>query len=324
MKWSLSTARMFNRCQRQWFYKTLGNAKAQRDPLRRKLYLLGKLQSISAWRGSLVDLAIERAVVPALRMHRIPQRANVLRVAKGLFEQQLATARKHLLFEPNFSPSQLGDAFAALHCVEYGEGITDAEAAKCWEEIEVSLTNLLSMEDLMGRLTSASQVIAQRSLHLQHSDVSVLAVPDLIAFYADKPPLIVDWKAHAFGLADAWLQLAIYAIALIRSAPHTDFPPGLQQWREEDVVLLEAQLMTNRVRSHEIGQDDILEAEDFIAASAESMLIASNGKKSSELSERDFSTASSPDTCARCAYRAICWGESNRWTSQPTYSQLLI
>jgi hypothetical protein len=324
MKWSLSTARMFNRCQRQWFYKALGNAKVKNDPLRRNLYLLGKLQSTSAWRGSLVDLAIERAVVPALRTRRIPQRDNVLRVARDLFERQLATARNHPLFEADFSPSQLGDAFAALHCVEYGDGITDAEAGQCWEEIQVALTNLLSMEEVLARLTSARYVIAQRSLHLQHSDVSILAVPDVIAFYADQPPLIVDWKAHAFGLADAWLQLAIYAITLIRGAPHSDFPAGLRQWREEDVELLEVQLMTNRVRKHDIAEQEILEAEAFIAASAESMLIASEGKKSSELSELDFSTANSPDTCARCAYRAICWGESNRWTSQPTYSQLLI
>lgn len=323
MKWSLSIARMFNRCQRQWFYRSLGHAKAMKDPLRRKLYLLGKLQSTAAWRGSLVDLAIERAVVPALRMRRIPSGDRVLQIAKGLFDQQLSTARKHPLFTPNFSPSRLGDAFAALHCVEYGEGISDAEAAKCWDEIQLALTNLLSMEELLDKLAHASHVIAQRPLHMQHSGVSVLAVPDVIAFYVDKPPLIVDWKAHAFGLADAWLQLTIYAIALIRGAPHADFSTGLAQWREEDVELVEVQLMTRQVRKHEIGEEEILEAEGFIAASAESMLIATLGKKSSELLESDFSTASSPDTCARCAYRAICWGES-RWTSQPTYSQLLI
>ncbi len=324
MKWSLSTARMFNRCQRQWFYRTLGNAKAKNDPLRRKLYLLGKLQSIAGWRGSLVDLAIERAVVPSLRLRRVPPRESVLRTAKRLFDQQLATVRSHPLFKPGFSPSQLGEAFAALHCVEYGEGITDEEADKCWLEIDLSFSNLLSMKDVLERLTSATYIVTQRSLHLQHSGVSVVAVPDAIAFYADKPPLIVDWKAHEFGLADAWLQLAIYGIALVRGAPHSDFPPSLRQWSEEQVELLEAQLMTNRVRRHEIGADEILEAEGFIAASAESMLIASLGKKSSELSELDFSTASSPDTCARCAYRAICWGESNGWTSRPTSSQLLI
>ena len=324
MKWSISTARMFNRCQRQWFYKSLANANAKKDPLRRKLYLLGKLQSVSAWRGSLVDLAIERAVVPVLRLHSVPKRDDVLRAVRMLFDQQLATIRNHPLFQPGFSVNQLGDAFAALHCVEYGDGISEAEAETSWQEIEQAISNMLSMDDLLTRLTSATQLCVQRSLHLQHSGVSVQAVPDVIAFYDDRPPLIVDWKVHAFGIADAWLQLAIYAIALARGAPHSDFPPSLRQWREEDVELVEAQLLTNRLRYHDIGPDEILEAEGFIAASAESMLIATLGKKSSDLSDFDFQTTSLPDTCARCAYRAICWRESFQWTSQLTSSQLLI
>jgi hypothetical protein len=49
--WSISDSKTFRRCQRQWFYKSIaGNAKAA-DPVRHRLYLLSKLQSISAWRG---------------------------------------------------------------------------------------------------------------------------------------------------------------------------------------------------------------------------------------------------------------------------------
>lgn len=322
MKWSLSTARMFNRCQRQWFYRSLANANAKKEPLRRRLYLLGKLQSISAWRGSLVDLVIERAVVPVLRLHRLPDQNEVFRTARVLFEQQLTTARKHSLFEPGFSPKQLGDAFAALHCMEYGEGISDTEVEKSWQEVEQAISNMLSMGDLLSRLASATHLFAQRSLSLQHSGVSVQAVPDLIAFYGDKPPLIVDWKVHTFGIVDAWLQLAIYAIALVRGAPHIDFPVQLQKWTEKDIQLVEAQLLTNRLRCHDIGPDEILEAEGFIAASAETMLISMQGKKSGELTDSDFPTTSSPDTCTRCAYRVICWKESPQWTSQQTSFQL--
>jgi hypothetical protein len=48
MVWSVSTAKMFDRCQRQWFYKQhFANARSK-DETRRKAYLLGKLEKITA------------------------------------------------------------------------------------------------------------------------------------------------------------------------------------------------------------------------------------------------------------------------------------
>ena len=48
MIWSVSNAKTFDRCQRQWFFKTqLASAKAK-DEIRRHAWRLGKLQSLSA------------------------------------------------------------------------------------------------------------------------------------------------------------------------------------------------------------------------------------------------------------------------------------
>ena len=67
MVWSVSTAKMFDRCQRQWFYKQhFANARSKNET-RRKAYLLGKLQSVSGWRGSLVDQILSFEVIPALQ-----------------------------------------------------------------------------------------------------------------------------------------------------------------------------------------------------------------------------------------------------------------
>ena len=64
------------------------------------------------------------------------------------------------------------------------------------------------MEDLVARLRAADRLITQRSLTFAHADISVRAVPDVIAFKGDEAPAIIDWKVHAFGWRDAWLQLA--------------------------------------------------------------------------------------------------------------------
>jgi hypothetical protein len=66
MIWSYSAAKTFRQCQLQWFLKTkVANAKAK-DPLRREVYLLSKLQSIWAWRGRVVDQLLGTEIVKAL------------------------------------------------------------------------------------------------------------------------------------------------------------------------------------------------------------------------------------------------------------------
>ena len=70
MFWSISESRTFKRCQRQWYYKNLLASPTAKDPLRHTAYLLGKLQSISAWRGNLVDAVISETVLPAVRAGR--------------------------------------------------------------------------------------------------------------------------------------------------------------------------------------------------------------------------------------------------------------
>jgi hypothetical protein len=307
--WSISNSKTFRRCQRQWYYKTIaGNARAS-DSLRRKLYLLSKLQSISAWRGQIVDDVISEILIPAIASKRRVTLEQLKSAARQRFERQLACARKHPLLSPGFSPTALGADFAAFHCMQYGKGIDDAELKKAGEEIQQALTNLFSMDALKELLKSAVQLVPQRSLLFAHSGMSVRAVPDVIAFFSDRPPVIVDWKVHFFGLAEAWRQLAVYAMALTRCKPHKDFPPQLQNYGVGDVELVEVQLLTNQVRRFTLDQDEIEAAESYIAESATEMMLAVAGRKATELSAEEFSVAWFRASCQACAFKCVCWGE---------------
>lgn len=71
MIWSISESKTFRRCQRQWFFKNIvACATAKKNPIRRRAYLLSKLQSVFAWRGQLVDTVIENYLIPALNSKR--------------------------------------------------------------------------------------------------------------------------------------------------------------------------------------------------------------------------------------------------------------
>lgn len=307
MIWSVSDSKTFKRCQRQWYYKKfLANARAK-DAVRRKAYLLSKLQSISAWRGNVVDRVISEQFLLAVRVKRPISLAVVKQHARNIFHQQLSCARRHQLHDPAFSPSALGSAFSAFHCMEYEGRISEEEIDQAWTEVEVALGNLFEMHDLLSRLKSATYVIDQRALTFVHSGMTVRAVPDVIAFYDEAPPLIVDWKVHAFGLQDALFQLTTYALALTRCSPHRDFPTTLGRWSARDVQLSEVQLLTNQIRQYSLSEEDLERTEAYIAESAVQMALASEGKKNLELQASDFPATRSPDVCQRCPYRSLCW-----------------
>ncbi len=109
--------------------------------MRREAYLLSKLQSLYAWRGQIVDTVVEQVLVPALSQGKRPMLNEMLNSARKLFEQQLAFGRQHRVRDPGFKLAEAGDSFTAFYAVEYGEGISDAEASEAWADVEKALRN---------------------------------------------------------------------------------------------------------------------------------------------------------------------------------------
>jgi PD-(D/E)XK nuclease superfamily len=308
MIWSVSTAKMFERCQRQWFFKTqLASAKAK-DEMRRRAWRLSKLQSLSAWRGNLVDQVLSQEVLPAFGQGRSITSEQALASAMARFDRQLAVGRAHRLHENGFNPTALGDDFVAFHVLEYVGVLDEAEVKRARDEVERAIQSFFSMDELIARLRTADRLITQRALSFTHADTTVRAVPDLIVFKVGRAPAIVDWKVHVFGWRDAWLQLAVYAAALARGTVHSDFPVT-EPFCETDVGLLEVQLLTGKLRRHRLTDEHIAEADGFIARSFESMLLAKDGMngKASMLAPTDFPATRYAWACASCPYRSMCW-----------------
>jgi hypothetical protein len=306
--WSVSTAKTFDRCQRQWFFKThVASAKAK-DAVRQRAWRLSKLQSLSAWRGNVVDQVISQEVLPVFARNRPITVERVVASALARFDRQLAIGKAHRLHEAGFKPSAVGDDFVAFHALEYDGALKGEDVERARHEVQRAIESFFSMEELIARLRAADRLITQRALSFKHSDTTVRAVPDLIVFKESHPPAIVDWKVHVFGWRDAWLQLAVYAAALTRGAPHSDFP-ATAAYTETDVGLLEVQLLTGALRRHRLTPENIAHADGFIARSFESMLLATGGMNgsASTLSPTDLPATFYPSTCASCPYRSMCW-----------------
>lgn len=306
MIWSFSDSRTFAKCQRRWYFDAVRGYWTQKDSLRWEAYLLSKLQTVSAWRGQIVDQAITAVLVPALNARQQPRFEHCLSHARELFDSQRDFAMRHRVREPGMVPSK-HPAFAAFLPLEYGEQVTETDLAQAWGDIEQALKNLFEMKGLLETLQRASLCVAQRALTFEHEGVSVRAVPDLIAFFPDGPPLIVDWKVHTFGTKDYWLQLVTYALALTRCKIHRDFARHFDGCEATAVRLIEVQLLTSQLREHALDEDDVGEVEDMIAESVARMTLALDGRKHPALTPADFPVTQWPENCAGCPFRRPCW-----------------
>ncbi|MFZ1006038.1 MAG: PD-(D/E)XK nuclease family protein [Candidatus Sulfotelmatobacter sp.] len=307
--WSVSTAKMFDRCQRQWFYKAhVASAKAQ-DDVRRLAYLLSKLQSVSAWRGNVVDHVLSKEVIPAIQRGGQISAESAIASAMRLFDRQLAVALEHRIHETGFRPSALGDDFAAFHAMEYGRGVTAEEIEQARQDVRHAIETFFSMGKLLDRLASARRLVTQRHLFFSHGDTTVRAVPDVIVFSDHAAPAIIDWKVHAFGRHDAWLQLAVYASGLTRTTARLDYQVATDAFAPEEIGLLEVQLITGALRRHRLSADDVDRADAYIARSAEAMALAigDSGEKACDLPPESFPAARYASSCETCAYRRMCW-----------------
>lgn len=308
--WSFSTGRLFDKCQRAWFYKNhVANANATKNPLQREAYVLSKLQTVAAWRGRLVDDVISTRIVPALERGWSLNSGAILQHARSLFERQWEFATSGRVREPGMSQTKAGDAFAAFYAVEYGPGVSQEDKARAWGDVERALLNLLGMPDVLDDLRRANRLIAQRNLMFSVFQARARAVPDLIAFYGDGPPLIVDWKVHAFANRDYRLQLAAYALALLRCAPHQDFPASLSLYTPEDVRLLEVQLLTGVSRPYQLDEKDVEAVESHILESFIDMRLAAGDVPTGSLNAFEYPVAEYPEICAKCQFRKLCWEE---------------
>lgn len=303
---SFSGIRQFKKCQRQWSFKQFGDFRGSNESFRRELHLLSKLQSVYAWRGNLVDYVITVRIIPTLKKGWTLDKKQIILFARQLFVRQLNFARGNRLREPGMTGTKGGEDYAAFSEIEFGEGIDEEVINTAWQDVETAITQLLEMTDLLDLLRSASQLIPQRSLTFEHFGMTFRAMPDLIAFFEDAPPLIIDWKVHSRAITDYRLQLAAYALTLKRCPPHKDFPESLKDYQAKDFKLLEVQLLTKVERKHLLTAEDLIEIDNFLTSAIIEVKLAVDGTPNRELDPYDFPITLDPDNCERCNFRNPC------------------
>jgi hypothetical protein len=310
MIWSISGYKQFNRCRRRWYYANIvADGRVKNDAYRKEVTILSRLQTLDAWRGSVVDDIISRLLVNAIN-NKIPlQKDYFLREAMNEFNGQL----EYAIFQTyrNTGSKTSDKNFASLLNYDLGLQIEESELDRAKEDINHALNNLLDDAEFLEYLKSAKILISQRSLLYSFDRFNVRSKPDLIAFFEDAPPHIFDWKVHTFGTATYDEQLVSYGVALyktIHNKPHIDFPDNAKKYSIYDYKLTEYQLLhPERIRrDYQMSPEAIEDLSLKISGSLIEMYMSGCHKKYSESDPESFSTTSFIESCHNCPFKKIC------------------
>ena len=304
MNWSISKAKMFSKCQRKWFYSEVMASKRSKDIYRYEAYVLKQLGSIHSWRGKLVDYIIEELLVPEFNKKNIPKFNQIEGVVSELMSKQLKFARLKKYRDRKLTKKQAGINFCALREIENSERLENEAIEKIKEQVIISLKNLLKSDLMEILLDSNTILVAQKNLSYKFQGLNVISRPDLIVYFKDKPPMIIDWKVYFYRKDNAWMQLGCYAIALTECISEDPFYKSIDDPTE--IKLIEYQLLRNKQKKYQLTDSDVSYIKAYMNNSSNEMLELIKNRKYHELDFNQFETAKNSESCEYCNFKKLC------------------
>ena len=308
MIWSISSFKQFERCKRKWFLNEKVGSRSNKAAYRREIYLLSQLESVEAWRGKIVDYTISEFIIPKIQKKHVINENDVIEFARKLTRARYEFAKTEKYKKDGLKKTEHNYDYAALYDIEYPNStlnLTD-KLKRSWNEIEIALKNFLSNTELINYLKEASYLVTQRALTYSLHDFTIKGVPDLIAFFPNRPPHIFDWKVHFFGAKTYNEQLLIYSLALTKCNPHKDFISYVSNYTAYDIKLSEFQLLKNSLRNYNVTDDHVEIINDYIAEGIEKMKLKKCDSEYKALNIEHFEKTPNLDSCINCQYKKIC------------------
>ncbi len=310
MNWSISKAKLFSKCQRRWFYSEIMASKYGKDIHRNEAYILKQLGSIHSWRGKLVDYVIERLLVPKFNEKMLPPFNEIESLVSELMEKQFKFAKEKKYRDPKLTKKEAGDNYCALREIEWADELDSESLNIIKQQVLVSLKNLLKSKLMKKFLAPDTILVAQKSLNFKIKGVNIISRPDLILYFKDKPPLIIDWKAYYHGTENARMQLGVYSIALAECVATDPYLKPMDDPTE--IRLIEYQLLKNFQREYKLSMSDVDEIKQYINDSLQKMLKLSEHNNYHEFDIKQFEKTITPE-CKYCNFKTLCRNEKIKY-----------
>jgi hypothetical protein len=312
-QWSISTDRLFRRCQRQFFFREIAASHAARD-WRREAFILKQLKTLELWRGTLIHEGIQHYVVPALKKGAPLNWDELAELNVQRAKEQLEFSAKRRYREDGMVKGKHED-FCALVPHENGEGVSKQEFDEVCGEIRAAYKRLSEIPKLWGELLGRHDCHAEKQFWVSFDNVRIMVQLDLLFERSLDHPAIIDWKSYEIGGdTGARLQMVLYGWALWQSKFYTVRAP-------EDIQLLECQVQDGVIIEHECSQEVFDELEDYLYRSMHRIFSLCRSKKLTEAKLEDFAFTDNPNNCEYCAFQRLCVERASGSSSRPEGAQ---
>ena len=310
-KWAYTLINSYSTCKRQYYFGHILPSHHHSTPLRRKAFELKQMVNIEMWQGKVVDLIIEKEVIPKIsNKERIDFEKianNAVDLAKAQYNFSLNKEyRKKGIIKTNNNLYQILD----IHELE--TPIDEKKIILAYENIKRAILNFPKVTlpnkniTLLEYLRGAYILVANVQNRIFTFDgIQVSPQIDLLLYHEGKP-VIIDWKVSNSSFSDYSRQLVICGLTLYMNKLEKCEENGKEPYDYDDITLYEVNLANEEMKLHEFDADIAQDMMDYIFITGKDMAFNKQKKKWNDYKINDLDWAENESACNLCNFQSLC------------------
>jgi PD-(D/E)XK nuclease superfamily len=314
---SISKLNTYRICGRKHYFSEMGNH-GKKNPLKRKAFELKKVQNLQMWQGAVVDLAMEKLIIPLINEKKELDFGEIINQAIEIAKRQyeFSKAKKY----KEFSKNNVGDDYCVLEIHELSKPYSEEDILKVYEGIKKSILNISEMQmpdknlSLLNFLYRAKKLIPNISnWRVEVEDMGVKPQIDLLLYDENFKPTVIDWKVSESLTSDYSRQLEICALTVyLKRLEKIDSP----KYDYDDIQLYEVNLWQSKVKKHNFSEAIFHKIYDKIHLSISDIELLDASKEEFRFQEinghildlnvESYDITDNSGSCMLCNYNSLC------------------
>lgn len=311
----LSTYRI---CSRKHYFSSIANY-GKKNVLKRKAFELKNMQNLQMWQGSVVDLAMEKLIIPLIKEKKELKFEEIISSAIDIAKSKYEFS-KSKLYRQN-SKSGTGDEYCILDIHELDKHYSESDILNVYDGIRKSILNISQIqmpdrnESLLTFLRKAKQLLPNvNNWRVEVEEVGVMPQIDLIAYDENFKPIVIDWKVSESFTSDYSKQLEICGLTVYLKRIETQGES--EKYNFSDIKLYEVNLWQSKVKKHDFSEEIFYRTYDKIHLSIVDMELLEASKEELKFTMMDdsvidlnvasYDTTDIEGSCKFCNYKSLC------------------
>ena len=306
VKWSNSSVNILRQCNRRYYLGYILATHGRKNPNRRKAYELKKMQSLTMWKGSVVDKFMEKTIIPMISEQMPLDFVALAKQCVSLAQSQFLFSEFGMYRDAGVKKSDSDDEYCVLDIHELDVPYSEAELAEAYATIRQTIENipLIRMPDgklLLTYLKECQKLIPNiGNWVVGVGNARVNPQIDLLAYH-DFKPTVIDWKLSESYVSDYSEQLIICGLTVYLKRLEN---PDKQPHEYEDISLYEVNLLKGTVKQHDFSLERINRTIDRINLTADDLALLN--AKYEDADPDDFELTDNEVTCKFCPFQTLC------------------